>query len=201
MIPNVSSSAEKIEIVPKKNLLFIGSMHEEKGAMVLVKAMALLKKNPPAINASIVFAHKNEEYFEKIKKEIEKNNLSNTIDFFENIPNNQLRQLIIPLHEIVVLPSLWPEPCSTVITEAMHSGKAIIASNVGGNKDLIDDGVNGLLFESGNEKELAEKIQEILHDKNLKNSIEHNSINSLKENFNWESIARKTINVYRTLLM
>ena len=54
-----------------------------------------------------------------------------------------------------------------VIMEAMALGKPVIASNVGGIPDLIEDGQNGFLFEVGNVNKLAEKLRILLQDKNL----------------------------------
>lgn len=201
VIPNISASFSSKNSKTQKDLLFIGSMHEEKGAIVLVKAISLLKKSFPNISAGFVFAHKNEKYFEQVKKQIELNNLEQNIDFFEKIPNKTLKEEIIPAYNMIVLPSLWPEPCSTVITEAMNAGKIIIASNVGGNSDLICHNVNGLLFDSGNENDLSEKIEMVLKNKKLNELIQKNSIQSIKNELNWEKIGRKTLNVYRSALM
>ncbi|MDO8537286.1 MAG: glycosyltransferase family 4 protein [archaeon] len=201
IIPNISSNFAVQQIIPEKDVLFIGSLHKEKGAVTMIKSIALLKQKFPKISAGIAFAHKDEAYFDEIKKEISQNGLQNNMKFYENIPNNELRQQIIPLHELVVLPSLWPEPCSTVITETMNAGRTIIASNVGGNTDLIKEKVNGLLFDAGDEKILAEKIELGLTNVPLNKLIHKNSVQLIEKKLNWEKIARKTMNVYRSAMM
>ncbi len=62
----------------------------------------------------------------------------------------------------VVVPSQWPEPAGLVIYEAFASGKCVIASDAGGISGLIEDGVNGLLFEAGKADELAHKIRYVV---------------------------------------
>lgn len=59
--------------------------------------------------------------------------------------------------DVFVLPSRW-EGMPLSIIEAMVAGIPVIASNIPGNSDLIEDGINGLLFESENYKDLAKKI-------------------------------------------
>lgn len=67
------------------------------------------------------------------------------------------------------------ETMSTAIMQAMACGKAIIASDVDGIKNMISDGINGLLVEVQNKNKLAEKILLILHDERLKIKLEKNA--------------------------
>jgi len=66
-----------------------------------------------------------------------------------------------------VLPSVGPEACATVIMEAMASGKAVVATDIGGMPDLVDPGATGLLVPSGDAQALAQAMQELLDDRAL----------------------------------
>lgn len=59
----------------------------------------------------------------------------------------------------VVVPSRWFEGFPTVITEAMSYGLPVIASNIGGLPEMVEDGVTGLLFEPGNANDLVSKMR------------------------------------------
>ena len=61
----------------------------------------------------------------------------------------------------LVLPSTNYEMCPLVIGEAMSQGVPVIASDIGGIPELVNDGVTGLLFEPGHSGRLAEKIRQI----------------------------------------
>ena len=63
--------------------------------------------------------------------------------------------------DICVIPSLWPEPFGITAIEAMACGKPVIASRIGGLKNIVDHGENGFLFKPGNCMELAEKIKSL----------------------------------------
>jgi len=63
-----------------------------------------------------------------------------------------------------VLPSIWYENCPTSLLEASARGKITFASRVGGLPEMITDGIDGVLFEIGNAKELAQKIKALWND-------------------------------------
>jgi len=68
--------------------------------------------------------------------------------------------------DVLVLPS-FAESSSLVLLEAMASGTCIIASDVGGNRELVDDGRTGLLFSPGDHRALAGVLEEVLADQPL----------------------------------
>lgn len=61
-----------------------------------------------------------------------------------------------------VVPSTFPDPCPTVAMEAMASGRALVASRLGGLLDLVDDGRSGLLVPPGDPAALAAAMQRLL---------------------------------------
>lgn len=61
--------------------------------------------------------------------------------------------------DVLVVPSIWEENSPLVIHEAFMSGAPVVASAAGGITELVQDGRNGLLFERGNDAELARKIE------------------------------------------
>src|SRR5258708_36109388 len=66
-----------------------------------------------------------------------------------------------------VLPSVGPEACATVIMEAMASGKAVVATDIGGMPDLVDPGETGLLVPPGDEQALTDGMRTLLEDRAL----------------------------------
>lgn len=72
--------------------------------------------------------------------------------------------------DLLIHPS-YSEGLGSVILEAIQAGLPVIGSSVGGIPDIIDDGVSGLLIESGNEQALANAIVSIASDNELKNCL------------------------------
>ena len=100
-----------------------------------------------------------ENYAENCKKLVEELNLSN-IFFFHDATNNILDAY--QKCDVFCLPSLF-EGFPNVICEAMSCGKPILCSNVCDNSSIIEDGVNGFLFDPECIDDMASKILEIIH--------------------------------------
>lgn len=107
---------------------------------------------------------------------------------------------IIPYYsaaDFSVLPSLM-EATSISGLEAMSSGLPLVGTNVGGIPELIDDGKNGFLCESADEKDLAEKIN-LLLTRNLRKLGDHSRA-IVEEKFDWHKIADQTLEAYESIL-
>ncbi len=69
--------------------------------------------------------------------------------------------------DVVVVPSICYEVCPTVVREAFAAGIPVIASNSGGVTEMIENGVSGLLFRSGDEDDLRDHLVRLINDHNL----------------------------------
>ena len=76
--------------------------------------------------------------------------------------------------DVLVVSSVWPENSPLVIQEAFASKTPVIASNIGGIPELIQDGINGLLFEAGNINNLYEKMKIIIDSPKLLSELREN---------------------------
>jgi glycosyltransferase involved in cell wall biosynthesis len=106
---------------------------------------------------------------------------------------------ILRLLDIFVLPSIG-EGISNTILEAMATGLPIIATNVGGNPELVEDGVNGYLVPSNDPEKLAESIVKLTEANNTRSSMGKASLEIVSEKFNWDNTVEKYLNVYDGLL-
>jgi glycosyltransferase involved in cell wall biosynthesis len=66
--------------------------------------------------------------------------------------------------QFVVFPSEWYENCPLAVMEALAWGTPVIAADIGGVSELVEAGVNGELFESGNADDFQEKIRLLWND-------------------------------------
>jgi len=79
--------------------------------------------------------------------------------------------------------------------EAMATGKALVASDVGGHRELIRHNETGLIFSAGNETALADALERLLNDDFLRKNIESKSSNWVRKHHTWE----KTTEVYQEI--
>ena len=68
---------------------------------------------------------------------------------------------------MLVFPSIWFETFGIVGAEAMSHGVPVVASRIGALSNLVQDGVNGLLFEPGDPDDLANKVTRLWNDAEL----------------------------------
>lgn len=85
---------------------------------------------------------------------------------------------------IVVVPSLWPEPFGLVTVEAMLAGCAVVASRHGGSTEIIEEGVTGLLVPPGDAGALADALQRLATDRQLRVNLGEQARKSASQRFN-----------------
>lgn len=86
------------------------------------------------------------------------------------------------------------------VMEAMAAKCPVICSDIPAIKDLVIDGETGILFEPGDVSELAEKMELLNNSPELRERLVENAYKHIKNNFNWEDIARQTKDVYMEVL-
>ena len=135
----------------------IGRIIPQKGQKVLLRAIpGVLQRYPETFFLIIGDIFLGEEAYRKELLEIiEQNNLMKKVRLtgFREDMRDVLRSL-----DIVVFPSVAPEAFPLTILEAMILKKTVIASNIGGVKEIILEGVNGVLVEPNRPEQITEKI-------------------------------------------
>lgn len=162
----------------EKNVLFLGRISPVKNLETFIKAINILKN----VNAEIIGPAEG-EYLKKLKSL----NPNKNIKFLEPIYNTKQKIKKIDEAKIFVLPSIRESMPQSLI-EAMARQKIVIASDNLGAKELIEDGKNGFIFETGNEKQLAEKISFALKEPLTK--VKKQARKDV-EKFSWEKVIKK----------
>ena len=85
------------------------------------------------------------------------------------------------------------EGLGQTIIEAFLMEKPVIATNIGGIPELIEDGKTGFLIEAGNHDDLIKKINQVFDQPVVASSMSSKGKETMQENFNWDSIAKKFV--------
>jgi len=101
--------------------------------------------------------------------------------------------------DIFVLPSL-SEALSNSLMEAMACGCAVVASTVGGNPELVSDGITGLLFDAGDASELGDRLERLIVDEDLRTRFGANASDSVRQRFSVQASAHTMEEIYKELL-
>lgn len=170
----------KPDLIPKKDyVLYFGRFSEEKGIGTLLKVCRQL----PQIQ--FVFAGGGP--------------LENELAEYRNITNlgflNGVKlQTVIREAKFSIFPSEWYENCPFSVMESQWYGTPVIASNIGGVPELLQDGVTGKVFEAGNVEELKTIVQKMWEDTDLCANYTHNCLNVEFDTV--EIYCRKLLEIY-----
>lgn len=143
--------------VPKEPIiLFCGRMSPKKGLMVLLRAFDMVLDELP--DAKLLVVGDGERCAEGRAYATGEGFLDSTmwVGYQKNT------QFFYNAAKVVAHPSTIPENCSLVLLEAHASGRASVSTQVGGNAEIIDQGVTGCLTKPGDEADMAEKLLKIL---------------------------------------
>jgi glycosyltransferase involved in cell wall biosynthesis len=158
---NVNEPRENRPDTDAVRLLFVGAVGKLKGEKDLIKALALLRESEPKLKASFLGygAENLQAYCEELKVE-------GLIEFLGAVSMDE-RIKFFKKADVFVLPT-YAEAMPMSVIEAMAAGLPTISTTVGGIPELIEDGVDGLLYTPGDVETLAEKISFLLEDKDAR---------------------------------
>jgi len=179
-------------------ILFFGRLVERKGVEYLIRALnEMATKNVHLIIAG------DGELFEKLRILTKQLQLDSKVTFFGRATDQELASLQ-EISDIFVCPSIvdsrgMTEYLGLVIPEAMEAGLPVITTSVGGIVDTVKNEVNGLLVEQKNPKAIANAIDKLVSDDDLKKKMIENSKETVKE-FSPTVIAQSYFNIFQNLL-
>lgn len=180
-----------LTIEPERNnqdcnyALFLGRLVDYKGIETLMEAFKIgtsfnlkiigdgpLRKKVQAFAS----AHKNIEWLGPVDKS----------SVFEAVRNSSF----------VIFPSECYENMPMVIIESFAFSKPVLASNIGAIKEFVIDGISGILFEPGNEKDLAAKVSYLFSHSNERREMGQSANKIYRERFNQEKNYHDLMNIY-----
>ena len=174
----------------------IGRLAEQKGHKVLFEALSLIKKESTNFLLLIIGTGPDEEDLKK---------LSRDLDIQDHIIwlGGKTQEEVFKCYSIInllVMPSLY-EGFGLVTAEAMAAGVPVIASNVDGLSELIENQVTGILVQPGNASELSKQIIKHIDNKQLGKQYSILAKIRVTEKFNKESFQKSCTLLYQTLLI
>ncbi|WP_175060116.1 glycosyltransferase [Thermococcus sp. 2319x1] len=174
----------------KKIIFALGALIERKGFHYLIEGMAKVVKERDSV---LCFIGGSGPLKDKLEKQIHHLNLQNYVKLLGFVPDEELAYWMNAA-DLFVLPSL-SEGNPTVMFEALGVGLPFVGTAVGGVPEIITSEDYGLLCPPADPECLAEKIL-IALDKEW----DREKIRKYAEQFTWENIAMKTLEVYKEVL-
>ena len=171
----------------------IGRLNQQKGLRCLIQAASLvLEKYPKALFLLIGEGPLEGE----LRREVEELGLSQSVRFLgwrDDVPE------ILACVDLFVLASLW-EGLPYTLLEAMAAGLPVVATDVGGCREVVLDGETGLLVPPRAPEALAQAIMMLLSERNLLQGMAEKGRERVAEHFSIEVMIEKTEAVYNALI-
>lgn len=197
IIPNgipMNSKSNNSPIIKKYDALFVGRLVHQKGINFLLEAVSILqKKYKKIIRVAIVGDGPLKKALIKMCEELEIKDSVEFLGFQRDVDQ------IMRFSRVLVLPSRW-EGFGLVLLEAMKNKLPIIATNVGGIPEIITNGHEGILVPKENPKILANSINGVLENSELRNQFIQNAYKKVQNHYSIENYAHNMFNLYSKMM-
>lgn len=200
----IYNSIEKLEKIDKPQDEFlkerankilvgtIGRLTEQKGMDVYISAMSEIIKENKNVFAIVIGDGELRQDLEDLAKKLE---VQDNVKFLGY--RKDVIELICQM-DFIVLASRWEGLPLTPI-ETFSVGKTIVATNIDGNNEIVEDKFNGLLCEKDNISDLKEKINTLIADAGMRKTLEENAQKTFNEKFSYESFIKNYKEIYNNL--
>jgi D-inositol-3-phosphate glycosyltransferase len=181
-------------------IVFFGQIKEVKGLDVLIKAIPeLLKLNRNGLRVRLIIAGRPwRQTFDKYQKLIDENDLGSLVSLHLRYISDEELPFFYRAADLMVLPYRRIYQ-SDVALMALTFEAPILTSNVPGMLEMIDHLNTGIIFESENSIDLAEKIQWAIENPDSVNSIVKNGRSLVEKKYSWSLVGRKTSALYYSI--
>jgi len=171
----------------------IANIRENKGHIVLARAIQRLRPRHPGLKAWLVGRDLS---VGRLQARLAEEGLSDTVELAGFA--SDVRPFLAG-SKLACLPSLYREGMPTSLLEAMLAGVPVVASDVGGVKDLVDPGRNGLLVPPGDTAALAEALDRLLSDRALAARLASEATRSTLPSYSLAAMCDNHLHAFRAL--
>lgn len=175
---------------PTPRVGYAGRLSSEKGVETLVDAFAAVVADVPDGELLIAGAGPSETALRERAAP-----LGDRVRFLGHLDRDTMEAAFAPLW-VQAVPSRWDEPFGNVTTEAMARGTAVVASDVGGQSDLVRDGVTGHLVVPGDVGQLADRLRSILTDRRVAEHLGDAGRAVAAEEYAWDPVIDRLLETY-----
>jgi PEP-CTERM/exosortase A-associated glycosyltransferase len=184
----------------KKVIGFIGSFYRYEGLDLLIDAFARLAASRSDVVLLLIGGGDIER---ELTAQIKRLCLDGQVVMPGRIPHERIPS-IYALVDILAYPR-YAMRLTELVTplkplEAMAMGKALVASDIGGHRELIRHGQTGLLFPAGNVYALAEALEQLLDDHDVRQNLERQAVTWIRQEHSWDKTTAVYSDIYSRAL-
>jgi len=204
-IDNFTNMNSDLNIIQKYKdnfvISYVGGFGPHRGIDCTIKAMKYLKENISKVRLVLV-GNKNTGYADKLRQSALTRRVYDLIDFIGWQPFRKVRSYLKASDICLVPHNKNPHTDTTIphkLFQYMLEGKPVVVSSCRPLKRIVEETNSGLVFEAGNEKDLAEKLVRLFRDGALRKELGENGRKAVQRQYNWQKGSKKLVNLYREL--
>ena len=166
---------------------FIGSFYAYEGLSLLLRALPLLLVHSPSIRVLLVGGGRQETELRRLASEL---GINSHVVFAGRVPHDEVQRYYNVI-DVLVYPSVSMRLTELMAPlkplEAMAQGRLVIASDVGGHRELIRHGETGLLFKAGDPQALAAEVLDLIRHPERWPALRRSARNFVEEERSWRA--------------
>lgn len=170
-----------------RRLLYAGQVVPHKGVHTAIEALSILVNQwrYPSLHLTIVGGGSSPQYVEELHRAVKWFGLEKHVQFVGQVPREHLVS-IYKEHDVLVSPSVIDEGFGLVILEAFSSGLPVVATAAGGSAEILEHGVNALVFPKEDAWGCASQIKSLLDDTELFETLRKNARRAVETRFRFQ---------------
>lgn len=176
-------------------ILFAGTISERKDPITLLAALARVRKEVPAAHLHLAGRAIDAGYPRQVEQFVREHQLEDCTNFLGLLDVQTMMDEYAQC-ALLALPSRQ-ETAPVVILEAMAAGKPVVATDVGGVRDLVSEGESGFIVPAGDAAQLADRIEELLKDEDLRDRMGQRGKEIAWGRFRRDAVADRYYEIYR----
>jgi phosphatidylinositol alpha-mannosyltransferase len=176
------------------NILFVGRMEPRKGAKHLFRALGSIAREVPSVRLVVVGGGPLTRYYRSFVPE----SVADRVVFTGRVSGEMLARHYATA-DVFCSPATGGESFGIVLIEAMAAGAAVVASDIPGYRDVVEDGVTGLLTRRAAPESIAEAIASLARSDAIRRSLIESARRDVRQ-YSWHRVTARIFGVYQSVL-
>ncbi|MDW8319666.1 MAG: glycosyltransferase family 4 protein [Anaerolineae bacterium] len=165
------AAAERRQPSENLRLVYTGGLLPHKGVHTAIEALGKLKRAGQINGLTLALVGPGHpDYQAHLQARIEALGLDGHVAFRGRVPRSEIPAVLAD-HDVFLFTSIYEEPIARTVQEAMAAGLAVVATPVGGQAEMLEDGVNALVFPPDDPERLAQCVLRLRQDRELRQQL------------------------------
>lgn len=185
-LPFVRAATNRTPAGNTLRMLYVGGLVDHKGVHTAIEALGTLQQRRQSYGLHLTIVGSGHPVYEaRLRDLVERLKLSSLVKFVGRVPREQVPDVLAQA-DLFLFTSLGEEPIARTVMEAMAARLAVIATPVGGQREMLADGENALIVEPGDAKQLADNIIRLRESPHLLMQLSEAGHHTVLEHFTLE---------------